>query len=81
MTIAMIERARRQGMDVTCDQYPYCATATTLSVNIPTWAFEGGFEAVKRRLADKDTRARIRREVDANIGDNWGDYFVSSLAS
>ena len=81
LTIAMIERARRQGMDVTCDQYPYCATATTLSVNIPTWAFEGGFEAVKRRLADKDTRARIRREVDANIGDNWGDYFVSSLAS
>ena len=68
-------------MDVTCDQYPYCATATTLSVNIPTWAFEGGFEAVKRRLADRDTRARIRREVDANIGDNWGDYFVSSLAS
>ena len=46
LTIAMIERARRQGMDVTCDQYPYCATATTLSVNIPTWAFEGGFEAV-----------------------------------
>ena len=81
MTIAMIERARRQGMDVTCDQYPYCATATTLSANIPGWAFEGGFEAVKRRLADKDTRARIRREVDANIGDNWGDYFVSSLAS
>lgn len=40
MTIAMIERARREGHDVTCDQYPYCATATTLSVNIPDWAFE-----------------------------------------
>lgn len=81
MTIAMIERARREGHDVTCDQYPYCATATTLSVNIPDWAFEGGFEAVKRRLADKETRARIKREVNDSIGDSWDDYFVSSLAS
>lgn len=81
MTIAMIERARRQGQDVTCDQYPYIASATTLSVNIPQWAFEGGFEAVKARLADPDTRALIRQQVDATIGDDWGDFMVSYLPS
>lgn len=81
LSIALIERARRQGLDVTCDQYPYRATATTLSVNIPDWAFEGGFEGVKRRLEDKATRNRIRSEVEANMGDYWGDYFVSSVGS
>lgn len=81
LTIAMMERARRQGLDVAADQYPYTATSTTLSANIPAWAFEGGFEAVKSRLADKETRKRIRDEVDANIGENWGDYLVADLAS
>lgn len=81
LSIALIERARRRGLDVTCDQYPYRATATTLSVNIPDWAFEGGFDAVKRRLADKATHERIRAEVDAANGEYWGDYVVSGLGS
>ena len=38
-TIAMIRRARRQGLDVCCDQYPYRASATSMSSNVPGWAF------------------------------------------
>ena len=65
-TIAMIQRARRQGLDVTCDQYPYSASATSMSSNVPAWAFEGGVEAMLQRLQDPETRARLREESNAS---------------
>lgn len=76
-TVAMIQQARRQGQDVTCDQYPYRATATTLSCNIPGWAFEGGFDKVKERLAHPATRERIRQEVNACHDGRWDTLYVS----
>ncbi|MBC8588549.1 N-acyl-D-amino-acid deacylase family protein, partial [Paratissierella segnis] len=43
-TVAMIEKARREGYDVTVDQYPYNASSTTMDSNVPLWGFEGGME-------------------------------------
>lgn len=78
-TIALVERARREGVDVTCDQYPYRATATTLSVNIGDWAFEGGTEALLSRLENKTTRARIHDELQRKHGEDWDTLAVSYL--
>ena len=78
-TIAMIERARREGLDVTADQYPYRATATTLSVNVPGWAFVGGFEALRERLGDPSLRARIHDEIMRDHLGRWDTLFVSYL--
>jgi len=80
-TIAMIQRARRQGLDVTCDQYPYSASATSMSSNVPAWAFEGGVEAMLQRLQDPETRARLREESNASHVGRWGDIYVSYLYS
>ncbi len=41
-SLAMIEEARKQGVDVTCDQYPYIASSTELTAIIPSWAHNGG---------------------------------------
>jgi N-acyl-D-amino-acid deacylase len=63
VTLANIDRARAEGVDVHMDQYPYIATSTGLGTVLPRWAHEGGAELALSRLRDPDTRARILEEV------------------
>src|SRR5215813_8788954 len=43
--------------------YLYTAGGTGLEPTIPSWAFEGGREALLKRLADPETRVRLKREI------------------
>ncbi len=58
-----IEDARKQGLDVTADQYPYTAGSTALSSCIPPWAAEGGIDKLLARLKDPTTRRRLKEEM------------------
>lgn len=63
-TLRLVYDARRRGVDVTIDQYPYTASSTTLSTALlPAWALEGSKEVVAERLADSETRMRMRADV------------------
>lgn len=62
-TLALVEDARRRGVQVTCDQYPYNASATGLSAYLPGWAHVGGKDALLRRLGDADERAKMTRDI------------------
>ncbi len=62
-TLALVENARKEGLDVTVDQYPYVASSTTLDTTVPTWAFSGGRDSLKARLADPATRLKIKQEM------------------
>ncbi len=67
-TIARIEEARAQGLDVTADMYPYAASGTGLSSLLPTWtAADGQFFD---NLEDPAVRACIRRELLEDPGSN-----------
>jgi N-acyl-D-amino-acid deacylase len=66
-TIAQVERARAEGVDVTVDQYPYAASSTGLGLLLPSWALAGGTDALRARLADPRARARIAREAKDHI--------------
>jgi dihydroorotase/N-acyl-D-amino-acid deacylase len=59
-----IEAARRRGIDMTADIYPYPAAATDLSACLPPAALEGGLDALVARLKDPAERARIRAEIE-----------------
>lgn len=60
-TIARIEEARAQGLDVTADMYPYAASGTGLSSLLPAWtAAEGQFF---ENLENPAVRACIRKET------------------
>src|SRR6058998_879073 len=61
--LTRIDSARASGLDVTADQYPYVAAATSLDATIPTWAESGGWDSLLARLRDPETRARIRAEM------------------
>ena len=80
-TTALIEEARREGVDVTADQYPYRASSTTMDSNVPNWAFEGGMEALFRRLRDPETRAKLKEQANASHAGRWGDIYVGYVLS
>lgn len=63
-TIDLIERSRRAGVDVSVDQYPYDRSSTGLGILLPSWALADGEAAIKERLADPSTRARIAKEME-----------------
>jgi N-acyl-D-amino-acid deacylase len=56
--------ARAAGVDIGADQYPYDASATTLTALVPQWAHAGGAQALLKRLADP----ALREELQAEIG-------------
>ena len=58
-----IDAARSRGVDVAADLYVYTAGGTGLEATIPSWAHEGGNEALIKRLADPQMRARLKREI------------------
>jgi N-acyl-D-amino-acid deacylase len=70
----LIESARRQGVEVLADAYPYVAYSTGLSIFLPDWALEGGTRSALERLRDPGSRERIRKEVAVRIAADPGDY-------
>jgi N-acyl-D-amino-acid deacylase len=58
-----VEAARRRGVRVDCDQYPYTTATNPLRNLLPAWIQEGGIEAMLGRLADRSARVRIAEEV------------------
>jgi N-acyl-D-aspartate/D-glutamate deacylase len=68
----LFAEARRRGVRIDCDVYPYTAASNPLRNLMPRWLQEGGIEATLKRLADPAARARLRREVAASGLNNFG---------
>lgn len=62
--LALLDRALAEGADISLDTYPYTPGCTTLVAMLPSWAGEGGPEAVLARLADDATAERIRHHME-----------------
>ena len=75
--VAMVDRARDEGLEITADVYSYPAGATGLNASMPPWVQEGGFEASLDRLADPATRRRIAREMD-EPSDAWENMYLGA---
>jgi N-acyl-D-amino-acid deacylase len=66
-TLAQVDEARKSGIDVTIDQYPYVASSTTLSTTVPSWVFSGGTDSLLLRLSNPDTRKKIKSQMTATL--------------
>ncbi|MDN3515563.1 MAG: D-aminoacylase [Candidatus Brocadia sp.] len=76
----ILERAIEEGIDITCDRYPYIAAATDLDVILPNWVYEGGTEKQIQRLKTKKTRRRIAKEVSRDYDNSsWDGLMISSV--
>ncbi len=58
-----LEAARRRGIEVTFDQYPYTAGSTMLFAILPEWLQQGGPDPMIERLKDTSIRERILTEM------------------
>lgn len=75
--IAKVEAARAQGLDITADQYPYVAGATSLGAAVPPWAHEGGTAKFIERLKDPATREKLKQEM-RTPSDKWENFFLGA---
>ena len=62
--VDVITKARQSGLEVTANQYPYIASATSLGASIPPKYHAGGADAFCARLKDPKIRAEIRAELE-----------------
>jgi len=66
---SVLDQAHADGLDVTCDRYPYTACSTDLDAIFPPRIHAGGIEAELERLRDPT----IRRELEAQVLRERGD--------
>lgn len=72
VTLARVDKARNNGVNILLDQYPYAASHTGLSVLIPAWARAGGQEKFIERLSNPESYAKIKAEIIFNILNDRG---------
>lgn len=77
-TLGHIAAARSEGVVVAMDAYPYTASSTSVSANLPGWVLEGGVDEALARLAEPATRARIRRECEDPAPDSEWESMIAA---
>lgn len=65
--IAKIDSAKKRGLKITADVYPYNASGTSLTSRIPTWAQEGGAVEMRKRFKDRTDREKILYDMKMGI--------------
>lgn len=59
-TLALVKNARKQGIDVTIDQYPYTASSTNLGILLPDWVLSDGQDSILNRLKTPSIREKVK---------------------
>ena len=67
ITIPMIEAARKEGIEVTIDQYPYTASSTSISTLIPDEILADGQDSIKARLENPATNKYVVKSILARL--------------
>jgi N-acyl-D-amino-acid deacylase len=67
-----IAAARRRGLPVDCDAYPYDTATNPLRNLLPRFVMDGGIPAMLERLGRADVRARLRADLARDGLTNFG---------
>jgi N-acyl-D-aspartate/D-glutamate deacylase len=70
--LAEIDAARRRGLPVDVDAYPYDTATNPLRNLLPRWVMDGGIPAMLERLGQRDVRARLREDITRDGLTNFG---------
>ncbi|MFM7645220.1 MAG: N-acyl-D-amino-acid deacylase family protein [Sphingomonadales bacterium] len=66
-TLALVEQARKQGLEVAIDQYPYTASSTSISTLIPDEILADGQDSIKARLARPEVRKQVIHAIQERL--------------
>ena len=62
-----IDSARKAGLKISADIYPYVASATGLKERVPNWAQEGGFAELRKRISNSVMRKKVLYDMEHGI--------------
>ncbi len=77
--IRVVEAARASGEEITADMYMYPAGGTGLEACIPSWAHDGGEEALLARLRDPEARERIKLDMNTP-SEEWENMWLEAAS-
>lgn len=69
----LLEQAKKEGIRVSLDQYPYVAGSTMLGVILPPWAHDGGTDQLLKRLQDPELRQKMIYDIEHRIP-GWDNF-------
>ena len=80
--LALLERTRAGGLDVTWDQYAYTASSTGIRQLVPDEAFDGGSKGFLAKLQDPEAKSRLTAEMKRMLSERGrDDYGYAVVAS
>ncbi|MGI5838504.1 MAG: N-acyl-D-amino-acid deacylase family protein [bacterium] len=87
--LALFEQGVAEGIDITCDQYPYTAGCTVLTALLAPWTLAGGTEQLLLRLRDADMREKIKNDLrrrwpesdNRSLSVGWENIMIASVAT
>ncbi|MCI0380796.1 MAG: amidohydrolase family protein [Gemmataceae bacterium] len=74
--VKLVDDARREGVNVHANIYPYTRGHNNLSSIIPPWAHEGGTAKMLARLKDGGDRAKLKKDIRGGIP-GWYNHFTA----
>lgn len=81
VVFARVESARKDGVDVTFDRYPYTAYSTGLTNLFPVWSRDGGIDAFLSRFDDPAVAERIKKATleKVELIGGWENVHITSV--
>ncbi|HYT87435.1 MAG TPA: D-aminoacylase [Gemmataceae bacterium] len=86
--IKLVDGARKDGVNIQANIYPYTRGNNNLSSILPPWAHEGGKAQMLARLKDPKERVRLKKDIREGIsswynhytavGGDWGRMLISA---
>jgi N-acyl-D-amino-acid deacylase len=74
--IKLVEDARKDGINVGANLYPYTRGSNNLATILPPWAHEGGTAKMLTRLEDAQERVKIIRDIKDGIP-GWYNHYTA----
>lgn len=75
--LAKVEKAQREGLDITADMYTYVAGATGMTSAFPPTLQDGGFGKLWQRLHDPQIRKEMAKAMNSDPRD-WENLYYGS---
>jgi len=74
--VRLIDNARKSGVNVQANVYPYTRGNNDLASILPPWAHEGGTARMLARLKDPQERLKLKRDIQKGVP-GWYNHYTA----
>lgn len=77
VALRTMEYARRTGVEITFDAYPFAPSGASIFVLFPDWARSGGKASLQEKIQDPNTREQIKKELE-RPSTEWENIYLDA---